>query len=92
MCRHVCMGLESGGGGGGVLCLIQKPGNDRVSSFFIIVAHEAPATRGEALSVAEALRSPSSSPPGFFFCLHPLFISKLFISRSIPDVFFCSQD
>lgn len=38
-------------GGGGALCLIQKPGNDRMPSFFIIVAHKAPATREEVLSV-----------------------------------------
>lgn len=61
--------------GWGVLCLIQKPGNDRVSSFFIIVAHEAPATRGEELGVAEAPGSPSSSPPLFFFFVFILYSS-----------------
>lgn len=80
MCHHVCRGE--------VLCLIQKPGNDRVSSFFIIVAYEAPATRGEC-SVWKKPSDPTPTRPCFvFFCLHPLFISELFISHSIPDFFF----
>lgn len=82
MCHHVCWG-------GSALLNSEAREWSRVLLFH----HRRP--RGSCdkrgvLSVEEALGSNPLPHPALFciFCLHPLFISELFISHSVPDFFF----